>query len=312
MTGSVRRRPRSLTDNARQARCSNGETCLVSWRVAPALLPEGPRQQNSESVSLRRWPGGVQRGFHVDRWTALSRPSYVRLRIGSPTLHDSSWGRDQPKEATEMRRLTLLILVTAGCQTPTEPDTYRWQVTGSVLGPTGSVPDADVRFSGGTEGGWFGGGGRFDVQTTSDSQGRFTFHMSTPGCPAYYGLGADHPDYYQVSTSLPDPICPDGASAVIIQMEPLGKLVITTTSLPTATVDVAYSFALAAAGSTVPPYWTVLEGSLPPGLTLTTAGVIQGAPTSVGTWVVTVRADTSDTRGAEAALSIEVANPDVS
>src|ERR1700722_2288253 len=62
---------------------------------------------------------------------------------------------------------------------------------------------------------------------------------------------------------------------------------ITTTSpLPPATVNVAYSVTFAAAGGLTPLTWSVASGStLPPGLTLVSAtGVLSGTPTQAGTF----------------------------
>jgi hypothetical protein len=73
---------------------------------------------------------------------------------------------------------------------------------------------------------------------------------------------------------------------------PTEPLAILTSSLPGARRHKPYSRTLQATGG-VPPYgWSVLTGSLPPGLTLNgTTGVISGRPTTVGTWsfIVEVR-----------------------
>jgi hypothetical protein len=62
------------------------------------------------------------------------------------------------------------------------------------------------------------------------------------------------------------------------------KLVVLTTSLPSGTVGVPYSAQLAASGGKPPYKWTVVSGSLPPGLTLDpTTGIISGVPTQAGT-----------------------------
>jgi len=67
---------------------------------------------------------------------------------------------------------------------------------------------------------------------------------------------------------------------------------ITTSSLPNATVGTAYNQTLAATG-TAPITWTVSIGTLPAGLTLSSAGVISGTPTAAGPSTFTVRAANS-------------------
>ena len=66
-------------------------------------------------------------------------------------------------------------------------------------------------------------------------------------------------------------------------------LVVTTTSLPNGTNGVAYNQTLTATGGQKPYTWTNISGTLPPGLTLATNGVISGTPTVAGTSNFTVR-----------------------
>lgn len=66
-------------------------------------------------------------------------------------------------------------------------------------------------------------------------------------------------------------------------------LVITTLSLPSATVGSSYSGTLNASGGIAPYTWTVISGALPPGLSLSTSGVISGTPTTAGTYNFTVQ-----------------------
>src|SRR5262249_10843973 len=68
-----------------------------------------------------------------------------------------------------------------------------------------------------------------------------------------------------------------------------GPLTITTTALPGARVGVAYSATLTATGGTPPYTWSIASGTLPAGLTLTSAGVISGTPTAIGTSSFTVK-----------------------
>ncbi len=70
--------------------------------------------------------------------------------------------------------------------------------------------------------------------------------------------------------------------------EPNG-LHITTTSLTPGQKGVAYKMKLAATGGTAPYTWSLKTGTLPPGLTLGTAGKITGTPTKKGSYSVTFK-----------------------
>jgi hypothetical protein len=61
-------------------------------------------------------------------------------------------------------------------------------------------------------------------------------------------------------------------------------------TLPTATVGVPMSVTLTASGGTAPYSWAVTQGSLPPGITLSTGGVLSGTPTLAGNFGFTIDA----------------------
>jgi hypothetical protein len=63
---------------------------------------------------------------------------------------------------------------------------------------------------------------------------------------------------------------------------------ITTVSLPSVEVHVPYRADLVATGGELT--WSVVGGTLPPGLSLTPEGVLNGAPTATGAWSFTVQA----------------------
>ena len=87
---------------------------------------------------------------------------------------------------------------------------------------------------------------------------------------------------------------------------------ITTTSLNSGGVGVAYSATLAASGGITPYTWSIISGSLPGGLVLNAgSGTISGTPTAVGTFNFTVRvADSATPTGtATKALNIIVGQP---
>jgi uncharacterized protein (TIGR03437 family) len=75
-----------------------------------------------------------------------------------------------------------------------------------------------------------------------------------------------------------------------------GPLSISSASLPGGTVNVLYSQALGATGG-LPPYtWSVIAGSLPQGLSLSTSGIVSGTPGTPGSFSFGV--EVSDTAGA--------------
>ena len=66
-------------------------------------------------------------------------------------------------------------------------------------------------------------------------------------------------------------------------------------SLPGATASYAYNQSFIAGGGTAPYAYSVASGSLPPGLTLSTAGLLSGTPASVGSFDFVVRAADTNT-----------------
>jgi hypothetical protein len=80
-----------------------------------------------------------------------------------------------------------------------------------------------------------------------------------------------------------------------------GVITITTDRVGNGRVDESFSASFSAAGG-VPPYqFGILAGSLPPGLSLSTAGALTGTPTVTGTFGFTVSAtDTTNARGEKA------------
>lgn len=78
-------------------------------------------------------------------------------------------------------------------------------------------------------------------------------------------------------------------------------------TVPNGTVLTAYSQALTASGGTGPYTYAVTSGTLPAGLTLSTAGVISGIPTDVGasTFTVTATDANTDTGSATYTLTVE-------
>lgn len=83
-------------------------------------------------------------------------------------------------------------------------------------------------------------------------------------------------------------------------------LSITTSSLANGTVGVAYSQSVAATGGTSPYTWAITAGTLVAGMSMNTAGLITGTPTTTGSPSITFRATDAVAATASKAISLTV------
>lgn len=113
----------------------------------------------------------------------------------------------------------------------------------------------------------------------------------------------------QVSDSTkPVPITATKAFTLTV----LGKLVITTTSLPNGILGVAYNQTLAASGGSGTYTWTIISGSPPTGTSLGSSnGTLSGTPTSSGTFQFTVQVTDTASNTATQAYTVTVASAPV-
>jgi Ice-binding-like/Putative Ig domain len=103
-----------------------------------------------------------------------------------------------------------------------------------------------------------------------------------------------------LDTNAISPVCVIGPSACpAIAIQPA--------ALPPGALAIAYSQTITASGGTAPYTFTVVAGTLPPGLTLTTAGVLAGTPTTLGPSAFTVRATDASGCFAQIAYTVVIA-----
>lgn len=89
-------------------------------------------------------------------------------------------------------------------------------------------------------------------------------------------------------------------------------LQVTTSSLPLATINSAYSQTLAAAGGRLPYTWTIPSGAIPAGLTLNAnTGAISGTPATAGKFDFIATVTDADAVTSSATLSITATNTSV-
>jgi hypothetical protein len=84
------------------------------------------------------------------------------------------------------------------------------------------------------------------------------------------------------------------------------ELGVVTGSLPAAQPGVAYGKTLVASDGVAPLTWSRQSGSLPPGLSLSSGGVISGVPTAAGSYSFVVKVTDSDTPAATATRSFSI------
>jgi hypothetical protein len=102
-------------------------------------------------------------------------------------------------------------------------------------------------------------------------------------------------------------LCPGDRAYSMIVACPV--ITLTPTTLPNATLGVAYSQTMAGSGGKAPYTFTVTVGTLPVGLTLTAAGVLAGTPTAAGTSTVTIRGTDANGCNGDRVYSLIVACP---
>ena len=97
----------------------------------------------------------------------------------------------------------------------------------------------------------------------------------------------------------------------LIELQPrpvVPPVAVTTTTMPSGTVSVSYTATLNASGGSGMYNWSLVGGTLPAGLSLSSSGVLAGTPSLAGTSTFTVRAaDASDgSNGAQQTFAVTI------
>ena len=110
------------------------------------------------------------------------------------------------------------------------------------------------------------------------------------------------------ATSVADPTA-SASAAVSVTPVTTANLKVATTSLPNATQGSSYSDSLAASGGSQPYTWHLASGSLPAGVSLTSAGALTGSPVKTGTFSFTAQVADTASHSATASLALTVDLP---
>jgi hypothetical protein len=152
-------------------------------------------------------------------------------------------------------------------------------------------------------------------QTLAAAGGSGSFQWTASGLPPFLSLSANGiltgtppaagSITFTVTVHDSGGLAQSAPLALTINPPPLA---IVTAQLPGGTTGAAYNQSLAGAGGAPPLIWSIIAGSLPPGLTLAPAGAISGTPTAAGSFAITIQlSDSASAAPVTRPLTIAVA-----
>jgi beta-glucanase (GH16 family) len=187
----------------------------------------------------------------------------------SVTVKDSE---SAPQSVTGALKLTIAAAATT-------PAALKLTTATLAKGTVGTAYSAALAATGGTSPyKWSVASGSLPAGLTLSSTGTISGTPKTAAASSFSVSVKDSETTPQSATASLTLTVIAGSSSVT----PPTPVSVTTTSLPAGTAGSAYSKTLAATGGTSPYTWSVASGSLPAGLTLSSAGVISGKPTAAG------------------------------
>jgi large repetitive protein len=202
--------------------------------------------------------------------------------------------------------------------TPTTAGTYSFTVkvtdnsglTSTEAATVTIIPGPSMTFAA-PPGGWTNTVYGYTL-TESGGTSPFTWSVSSGSLPAGISLSPDGnlsgtPTATGTSSFTVKVTDANGQSATQATSIAVSAGVSTTFSAPpAAAVNAPYSVTLTATGGTTPYTWSVNAGTLPPGLTLSSAGVLSGTPTTTGTYPFTVNVVDANQGIATASITLVV------
>jgi hypothetical protein len=155
----------------------------------------------------------------------------------------------------------------------------------------------------------------------SGGLGAYTYTVTAGALPSGLALASDGtisgipnavPGLYTFTVTATDAYGATGTKVMTLKLA-TPYILVSTVGLPGATVGVTYLQTLTVTGGSAPYTYSLVDGTLPSGLSLSPAGVITGAPTSAGTSTFTVLiVDANGVKGTQSfRLVVETATPTV-
>ena len=162
------------------------------------------------------------------------------------------------------------------------PSALEITTTSLAAGTEGTAYSATLNASGGKPGyTWGVANGKLPAGLTLATDGIISGTPSKTGTASFTAEVKDSSNPKETAEKTFSLTVGPGTSA--------SPLAITSTSLAEAAENMVYSDTLAATGGTKPYTWTKAGGRLPAGVTLGSSGILSGAPTAAGTFLVVVQ-----------------------
>lgn len=178
---------------------------------------------------------------------------------------------------------------------------------GTVISPptilSSTLPQASVRTAYSTT---LAAGGGKAPYTWSLLQGSLPSGLTLNGATGVISGTPTAPGTSSFTVQVQDSQASPATAQAMLGLTVLNPLAVSTTELPSGVSGSAYQTTLTATGGYPSYSWSILSGSLPPGLSLNSNGVISGTPNGAGSWSFEVEVNDSQSDTASATLPLTI------
>jgi len=244
------------------------------------------------AISTRALPGGVTGQAYSDSLNAIGGTSPYAWSVTSGALPagvslDPTTGALAGTPSVAGIAMLTVTVTDAAMPAQTASRALSIAITGPLAVSTASLPDG---VTGALYSATLAGSGGTTPYAWSIAAGALPAGLSLdPASGALRGTPAS-PGSFGVTVRVVDASRPSQSATRTLAITIAEALTITTASLPNGSVNSAYSSPVVASGGTTPYVFSISQGTLPPGLTLSaSSGVLSGTPTTTGPLAFTVR-----------------------